>query len=106
MTEEKRKPGINRGYKVGYGQPPENTRFQPRQSGNPSGRPKRKTFAEILREEFDQTQIVTTESGRKSMTGEEVVARNLARSAMNANLDVIKLLLILNVLGNGKDPAN
>ena len=41
-------------YSVGYGRPPEETRFKPGQSGNPKGRPKgsknlRTLFAEELR---------------------------------------------------------
>jgi hypothetical protein len=27
-------------YKIGYGKPPEHTRFRPGQSGNPAGRPR------------------------------------------------------------------
>jgi hypothetical protein len=44
MSENPKKPGralVPRpGYEVGYGKPPENTRFKPGQSGNPKGRPK------------------------------------------------------------------
>jgi Family of unknown function (DUF5681) len=35
---------------VGYGKPPKNSQWKPGQSGNPRGRPKRKTLAESERE--------------------------------------------------------
>jgi hypothetical protein len=39
-----------RDYEVGYGKPPKSTRFQPRQSGNPSGRSKaRASYAALTR---------------------------------------------------------
>lgn len=44
MSMSTRKPGtsltVRPGYEVGYGKPPEATRFRPGQSGNPKGRPK------------------------------------------------------------------
>jgi len=43
MSEDRPKlPAVakGRGYDVGYGKPPETTRFKPGQSGNPKGRPK------------------------------------------------------------------
>ena len=43
-------------YDVGYGRPPESTRFLPGCSGNPRGRPrKRKTVDAIIQESFGQT---------------------------------------------------
>jgi hypothetical protein len=44
MNGSKKAPGtaltVRPGYEVGYGKPPEKTRFRPGQSGNPKGRPK------------------------------------------------------------------
>lgn len=44
MTGENKKhpklPAARPGYEVGYGKPPETTRFKPGKSGNPGGRPK------------------------------------------------------------------
>ena len=35
-----KKPPPSAGYDIGYGKPPEHSRFQKGQSGNPKGRPK------------------------------------------------------------------
>ena len=40
MTSRKKKSVL---YHVGYGKPPPHTRFRKGESGNPSGRPRRKT---------------------------------------------------------------
>ena len=42
MTDSKKPPAqpLSSDYEVGYGKPPEHTRFQPGRSGNPRGRPK------------------------------------------------------------------
>jgi hypothetical protein len=41
--------------RVGYGNPPEGTRFKPGRSGNPKGRPKRvPTFAEDIQDELNR----------------------------------------------------
>jgi hypothetical protein len=42
MTQAKTKKAPSPTYEVGYGKPPVHTRFRKGQSGNPSGRPKRK----------------------------------------------------------------
>jgi len=37
------KVGDEKPYRVGYGRPPLETRFKPNQSGNPKGRPRRRS---------------------------------------------------------------
>jgi hypothetical protein len=49
------KQGINR--QVGYGAPPLDTRFRKGQSGNPAGRPKRKTLGERIADLLDRTEL-------------------------------------------------
>ncbi len=49
------KQGKNRG--VGYGVPPLETRFRPGRSGNPAGRPRRKTLSELIAALLDRTKL-------------------------------------------------
>ena len=49
------KQGNNR--RVGYGSPPLETRFRPGQSGNPAGRPRRKTLGECIAALLDETDL-------------------------------------------------
>ena len=51
-------------YKVGYGRPPEKTRFRPGRSGNPRGRPKKPTS---IQEKFERElarKVAIREDGR------------------------------------------
>ena len=51
-------------YSVGYGRPPEETRFKPGQSGNPKGRSKgSKNFSTHFEEELSQ-QVTLVENGK------------------------------------------
>ena len=62
-----------RKYKVGYGKPPEHTRFRKGQSGNPDGRPKgsknlKTDLEEVLQEKFalkegDTRKVVSKQRG-------------------------------------------
>jgi len=51
-------------YEVGYGKPPQHSRFKPGQSGNPRGRPKgARNAATVLRDELAE-KITVTENGK------------------------------------------
>ena len=69
--------------KVGYKNPPKQSRFKPGQSGNPSGRPKKKlTPMEAFFAELDKP-IVVKEGGKKRrMTREQALLMKTYSDAM------------------------
>jgi hypothetical protein len=73
-------------YMVGYKRPPLRTRFQPGQSGNPSGRPKgaanlRSLFEKIMKEEISLREGEVT----KKITKAEAILRGLIVGAMKGD---------------------
>jgi hypothetical protein len=80
--------------RVGYGHPPQSTRFQKGRSGNPKGRPKgslnlRTLLATILRE-----RVVINENGqRKTVTKLEAALKQLTNKAAGGDLRSIVQLV-------------
>ena len=68
--------------KVGRGNPPQETRWKPGQSGNPAGRPKSITLSEALRLELAKVFPGDTQE----RTFAEVIAQQLVRSAATGNI--------------------
>lgn len=82
-------------YKVGYGKPPQQSRFKPCQSGNPRGRPKgsknRKSnlwderLKEIILQEAYRTIKVNDGLKQVSVTMAQAIVRSLAHNAVKGN---------------------
>jgi hypothetical protein len=66
-----RKPG---NYEVGYGKPPEHSRFRPGESGNRRGRPKGSRNLRTYFEEALAEQVVVNEGGRRRKISKGKVA--------------------------------
>ena len=81
-------------YEVGYGRPPRETRFQPGQSGNPTGyRKGSKPIRERLRELMN-SKVTVTEHGRtRRVSRLDVMLRQLANDAMRGDQRALKLLM-------------
>jgi hypothetical protein len=82
-------------YDVGYGKPPQRSRYKPGMSGNPRGRPKRQSLS--LAEIIDRvlgTPVTFHEKGRhKSATRDELCLKMIIDSALKGNLVAAGLVL-------------
>ena len=84
------KQGKNR--RVGYGAPPLETRFRPGQSGNPAGRPKRKTLGERIADLLDETDLYGKPiPGGRSVA--DLLAEAIVREALKGKFAFAKEVL-------------
>jgi len=81
-------------YEVGYGRPPQHTRFQKGRSGNPKGRPKgARNLATLLSKALDQRVPVMENGKRRRITKRELIVAQLVNKSAGADLRAIALLL-------------
>ncbi len=81
---------------IGYGKPPEQTRFKKGQSGNPRGRPKGTHNMATVLERILREKVVITEHGRrKNVTKLEAAIKQLANKAALGDLKGLQLLAAL-----------
>jgi len=80
--------------KVGYGSPPEHSRFQKGRSGNPSGRPRKvPSLAQDLAAELAET-VQITESGRpRKISKQRALLKAVMAHGIKGNAAAAKLLL-------------
>ena len=102
---------MTRDYDVGYGRPPKRTRFKPGQSGNPSGRPKKKrTPAEAEAKLLLEDKFMMRVNGKaRRLTAYDAILRVLIRQGMDGNMRAIAYILkraevlMANAAANEKD---
>ena len=82
------------GYSVGYGKPPEATRFQPGKSGNLKGRPRgrRKDTESAIHRLLAERFVVVERGRRRRIPAEEVIYRQQRTKAMSGDLRAAKYL--------------
>ena len=91
---------------VGYGKPPEHSRFTKGTSGNPKGRPKgSKNFSTILAEATRQRIRVTINGKPRFITKAQAIALQLTNQASSGNLRAIRDYSQLQVRFDGSQPA-
>jgi Family of unknown function (DUF5681) len=101
-------PSENKGdYEVGYGKPPQDTRFPKGQSGNPRGRPSgAKNLKTLLSEALNEPVIVTENGGRRKVTKRQAIITQLVNRSATADFRAIKILLdMLREIENQTEPA-
>jgi nucleoid-associated protein YgaU len=89
MGQKERRPGDR--YEVGFGKPPEQTRFKKGRSGNPKGRPRKQPdlyseLTKVLREK------VTVEGQQEKVTVQQALLRRLRDQALRGELWAGKLV--------------
>lgn len=103
-----RRPSQPPDYEVGYGRPPESTRFQPGRSGNPRGRPRKQMTAGALLQQALSRRVRIQENGvTKSLSVKEIALTQLVNKAAKGDLRAMKLLfdLIERYCGSTGEPA-
>lgn len=80
-------------YQVGYGKPPQRTRFTKGQSGNPTGRAKgSKNLSTLLTKTLNETVVISENGRRKTITKLEAMTKQLVNKAAAGDPRAIKLL--------------
>ena len=80
-------------YAVGYGRPPQHTRFAKGQSGNPRGRPAgSKNLVTLLARELDQPVQVVENGRRRNVSKREVMLTQLVNKSIAGDLRATKMI--------------
>ena len=98
MTSKRTDPAKRRASKVGYKNPPVDTRFKPGQSGNPAGRPRRPR-PPVTQEDFKasiQAALTREINGPNgSMRAVDLMASGMVTQAAKGNAAIAKYLQVI-----------
>src|SRR5438309_11639007 len=93
-------------YRVGYGKPPQHTRFRKGRSGNPKGRPKRaESFARLARRTLNERIAIKENGERRVISKLEAVLKQLINKAATGDARAIREIIKLQPLIAQQDQA-
>lgn len=93
-------------YAVGYGKPPQHSRFQPGQSGNPKGRPKGSLNLAVALNRALREKVTVVEHGRShQITKLDAAVKGLVNRAVKGDAKAMQQMLALSPLV-GMEPIN
>ena len=93
-------------YEVGYGKPPENTRFKKGQSGNPKGRPKgSRNFSTDLKATLEQPVRINSGGTFKSVSTQLAALQRLREKALKGDARALERLLAFASTYNDEETA-
>jgi hypothetical protein len=96
----------HRDYEVGYGRPPEHSRFKKGQSGNPRGRPPgAKGLKASLKREMQAKITVSEGKSRMTISKAEALAKRVVAMALSGDAKAITKLLEIDDHVFSEDPA-
>jgi hypothetical protein len=102
MNDDDEVPG-DETYEVGYGRPPEKTRFRPGRSGNPRGRPKK---PKSVREKFErelERKVAVREGGRvKKIPKIDLWVRRVIADAIKGSHQASRILIEMRLASDGE----
>jgi len=85
-------------YEIGYGKPPERSRFKPGQSGNPKGRPKgARSLKTIVHEVLGEKISVRTNGKERRVSRLEALILRQVELAVKGNMRALEKLLQLHM---------
>ena len=82
-------------YPVGYKKPPTHSRFQPGQSGNPHGRPKKASVGAELASELNRRVTVRENGKEQKMSKAAALAKSLVSRALGGDMRSVAHLIRL-----------
>lgn len=86
-------------YAVGYGKPPQHSRFQPGQSGNPKGRPKGSLNLAMALNRALREKVTVVEHGRsRQITKLDAAVKGLVNRAVKGDAKAMQQMLALSPL--------
>jgi Family of unknown function (DUF5681) len=83
-------------FEIGFGKPPEHSRFRKGRSGNPKGRPKgRRNLATVLERTLQEKVVINEHGVRRTVTKLEAAVKQLVNKAASGDLAALRQLTAL-----------